>query len=249
MYEFINKIGSFCIKRLAELIALSLITVSILLLISLLSYSPEDPNFIFSENITIKNLMGSKGSYVSDLFFQSFGLVSILIPITYFFTGINLLISKTFLILIENTFFVVLYIFCGCLFFSAFYEESFWLVINGNNGFLGNLFQNNFILGVVNSNKEISYYLLIILISLVFLKSINFRIFFIFNLLKKIPYFFSKKEERQTNYENVNFEKPIEPTINETRVQENFSFKKEIKSGTKTIKFKLPTIEFLKKTN
>ena len=247
MDKFINKIGSFCIKRLAELVALSLITVSILLLISLLSYSPEDPNFIFSENITIKNLMGSKGSYVSDLFFQSFGLISILIPITYFFTGINILISKTFLILIENTFFVVLYIFCGCLFFSAFYEESFWLVINGNNGFLGNLFQNNFILGVVNSNKEISYYLLIILISLVFLKSINFKIFLIFKLLKKFSNIFSRKNKIEMNYDQSNFEKPIEPIINETRIQENFSFNKEPASENKTIKFKLPTIDFLKK--
>ena len=247
MDKFINKIGSFCIKRLAELVALSLITVSILLLISLLSYSPEDPNFIFSENITIKNLMGSKGSYVSDLFFQSFGLISILIPITYFFTGINLLISKTFLILIENTFFVVLYIFCGCLFFTAFYEESFWLVINGNNGFLGNLFQNNFILSMVNSNKEISYYLLIILISLVFLKSINFKIFLIFKLLKKFSNIFSRKNKREINYDQSNFEKPIEPIINETKIQENFSFNKEPTSENKTIKFKLPTIDFLKK--
>jgi len=247
MDKFINKIGSFCIKRLAELVALSLITVSILLLISLLSYSPEDPNFIFSENITIKNLMGSKGSYVSDLFFQSFGLISILIPITYFFTGINILISKTFLILIENTFFVVLYIFCGCLFFTAFYEESFWLVINGNNGFLGNLFQNNFILNMVNSNKEISYYLLIILISLVFLKSINFKIFLIFKLLKKFSNIFSRKNKREINYDQSNFEKPIEPIINETRIQENFSFNKEPASENKTIKFKLPTIDFLKK--
>ena len=247
MDKFINKIGSFCIKRLAELVALSLITVSILLLISLLSYSPEDPNFIFSENITIKNLMGSKGSYVSDLFFQSFGLISILIPITYFFTGINLLISKTFLILIENTFFVVLYIFCGCLFFTAFYEESFWLVINGNNGFLGNLFQNNFILNMVNSNKEISYYLLIILISLVFLKSINFKIFLIFKLLKKFSNIFSRKNKREINYDQSNFEKPIEPIINGTRIQENFSFNKEPASENKTIKFKLPTIDFLKK--
>ena len=247
MDKFINKIGSFCIKRLAELVALSLITVSILLLISLLSYSPEDPNFIFSENITIKNLMGSKGSYVSDLFFQSFGLISILIPITYFFTGINILISKTFLILIENTFFVVLYIFCGCLFFTAFYEESFWLVINGNNGFLGNLFQNNFILNMVNSNKEISYYLLIILISLVFLKSINFKIFLIFKLLKKFSNIFSRKNKREINYDQSNFEKPIEPIINETKIQENFSFNKEPASENKTIKFKLPTIDFLKK--
>ena len=72
MYEFINKIGSFCIKRLGELIGLSLITISILLLISLLSYSPEDPNFIFPKNTIIKNILGLKGCHVSDLFFQSF---------------------------------------------------------------------------------------------------------------------------------------------------------------------------------
>ena len=247
MYEFINKIGSFCIKRLAELIGLSLITISILLLISLLSYSPEDPNFIFPENTIMKNLMGLKGSYVSDLFFQSFGLISILIPITYFFTGINILISKTFLIIIENTFFIVIYTFFGCLFFTAFHEKSFWLIINGNNGFLGNLFEDNFILTAVNTNQEVAYYFLIILISLVFLKSINFKIFFIFNLLKKIPYILSKKPKRETNYDQVNFEKPIEPIVNETRIQENFSFKKELLSDTKTIRFKLPTIEFLKK--
>ena len=57
MYEFINKIGSFCFKRLAELIGLILITISITLFISLLSYSPEDPNFIFPENLIVKNLI------------------------------------------------------------------------------------------------------------------------------------------------------------------------------------------------
>ena len=144
MNEFISKIGNFCIKRLAELIGLSFIAISILLLISLLSYSPEDPNFIFTENTIVKNLMGLKGSYVSDLFFQSFGLISILIPITYFFTRINIFISKTFLIIIENTFFIILYTFIGCLFFTAFHKNSFWLTINGNNGFLGNLFEENF---------------------------------------------------------------------------------------------------------
>jgi len=247
MYEFINKIGSFCIKRLAELIGLSLITISILLLISLLSYSPEDPNFIFPKNTIIKNILGLKGSHISDLFFQSFGLISILIPITYFFTGINILISKTFLIIIENTFFIIIYTFLGCLFFTAFHEKSYWLIINGNNGFLGNLFEDNFLLVTVNTYQEVAYYFLIILISLVFLKSINFRIFFIFNLLKKIPYIFSKKPKRENNYDQVNFAKPIEPIANETRIQENFSFKKEPLSDIKTIRFKLPTIEFLKK--
>ena len=247
MNEFINKIGSFCIKRLAELIGISLITISILLLISLLSYSPEDPNFIFPENTVVKNLLGSKGSYVSDLLFQSFGLIAILIPITYFFTGINILISKTFLIIIENTFFAVFYIFIGCLFFTAFHEKSFWLIINGNNGFLGNLFEDNFLLSVVTSNKKFSYYFLIILISLIFFKSINFKIFFIFSLIKKILFIFSKKPKRESDYNQVNFEKPTEPMVNETRIQENFSFKKEPISDTKIVNFKLPTIDFLKK--
>ena len=247
MNEFINKIGSFCIKRLAELIGISLITISILLLISLLSYSPEDPNFIFPENTVVKNLLGTKGSYVSDLLFQSFGLIAILIPITYFFTGINILISKTFLIIIENTFFAVFYIFIGCLFFTAFHEKSFWLIINGNNGFLGNLFEDNFLLSVVTSNKKFSYYFLIILISLIFFKSINFKIFFIFSLIKKILFIFSKKPKRESDYNQVNFEKPTEPMVNETRIQENFSFKKEPISDTKIVKFKLPTIDFLKK--
>ena len=158
MNEFISKIGNFCIRRIAELTGLSLIIVSIILLVSLLSYSPEDPNFIFPENTIVKNVMGSKGSYVSDLFFQSFGLISILIPITYLFTGINILISKTFLIIIENTFFIILYTFIGCLFFTAFHEKSFWLTINGNNGFLGNLFEENFLLSLVNSNNIFFYW-------------------------------------------------------------------------------------------
>ena len=247
MNEFISKIGNFCIKRLAELIGLSFIAISILLLISLLSYSPEDPNFIFTENTIVKNLMGLKGSYVSDLFFQSFGLISILIPITYFFTGINIFISKTFLIIIENTFFIILYTFIGCLFFTAFHKNSFWLTINGNNGFLGNLFEENFLLNAVTANEKISYYLLIILICLIFLKSINFKIFFIFNFLKKISYIFSKKTKAENNYDKVYFEKPVEPEINQTRIQENFSFKKDTNLDIKSIKFKLPEIEFLKK--
>ena len=247
MNEFISKIGNFCIKRIAELIGISLITISILLLISMMSYSPEDPNFIFPENTIIKNLMGSKGSYISDLFFQSFGLISILIPITYFFTGINILISKTFLIIIENTFFIILYIFIGCLFFTVFHEKSFWLTINGNNGFLGNLFEGNFLINAINANEKFSYYLLIILILLIFLKSINFKINLILNLLKKIFSLFSKKTIEENNFDHLNIEKNVEPVVNETRIQENFSFKKENSTTSKMIKFKLPSVDFLKK--
>ena len=83
--SFFNKIIDFSLKRLAELVGLLLIVISILLFLSLISYSPEDPNFIFPENTEIKNILGFRGSYTSDIFYQSFGLITILIPFTIFF--------------------------------------------------------------------------------------------------------------------------------------------------------------------
>mgnify|MGYP001265536067 CR=1 FL=1 len=111
----------FTIKRVAEIIGILLICLSTLFLLSLISYSPEDPNFIFSENTIINNILGFKGSYVSDLFFQSVGLISFLIAFTIFFTGINLIKYKNFLVIIENIFYSILYIILGSLFFSIFY--------------------------------------------------------------------------------------------------------------------------------
>ena len=68
--NFAYKILDFTIKRIAELSGISLIAISILLFISLISYSPEDPNFIFPENTKIKNILGFRGSFTADIFFQ-----------------------------------------------------------------------------------------------------------------------------------------------------------------------------------
>ena len=70
---------NFAIKRLAEILGIIIFIAGIMLLLSLASYSPEDPNFIFPDNTEIKNLLGFQGSFVSDLFFQSFGLIAYLI--------------------------------------------------------------------------------------------------------------------------------------------------------------------------
>ena len=76
---------NFTIKRLLEITGICVSVLGILLLISLISYSPNDPNFIFPKNTEINNLLNFRGSYVSDLFFQSVGIISYLIPITLFF--------------------------------------------------------------------------------------------------------------------------------------------------------------------
>ena len=87
---------SFIVKRLIEISGIVVSLLGILLFITLISYSPSDPNFIFPENTEIKNLLGFRGSYISDLFFQSFGLISYLISVTFIFTGISIFKIKSF---------------------------------------------------------------------------------------------------------------------------------------------------------
>ena len=97
----------FTINRLIEITAIIIFCLGLLLVTALISYSPSDPNFIFPKNTEIKNLLGFRGSYISDIFFQSIGLIAYLVPITYIFTGINIFIKKELFLLIENTFFII----------------------------------------------------------------------------------------------------------------------------------------------
>ena len=92
--KIVENTSNFLIKRFIEVLGFFISILSVLLLIALLSYSPEDPNFIFPENTDIKNILGSRGSFVSDLFFQSIGLISYLVSITFILTGINIIINK-----------------------------------------------------------------------------------------------------------------------------------------------------------
>ena len=73
-----NLFIDFASKRLAEISGLLLLFLGLALFVALLTYSPEDPNFIFPDNTEIKNFFGFKGSFVSDLFFQSVGLICLL---------------------------------------------------------------------------------------------------------------------------------------------------------------------------
>ena len=60
----------FCLNRVIEILGVSISLAGLLLLVALISYSPEDPNFIFPENMEIKNFFRFQGSFISDLFFS-----------------------------------------------------------------------------------------------------------------------------------------------------------------------------------
>ena len=76
-----NLLINFTIKRLVEIFGIIIFSSGIAILLALLTYSPDDPNFIFTEKTKIQNILGFQGSFVSDLFFQSLGIISYLFSI------------------------------------------------------------------------------------------------------------------------------------------------------------------------
>ena len=239
-----NKILNFIINRLKEIFGIIITIIGILFFISLASYSPEDPNFIFSNNTEIKNMLGIKGSFVSDLFLQSLGLISYLIPFTLIISGIYICFKKKIIVIIENIFFTILYSLTGALFFDFYYSEAFKLYINGNGGFVGKYLSNSFLNTIINFNINISYYILILITIFFFFVSIKFNIkklYFIFIKLVN-----SKNKTHSDKSEIINEYIPQDEIKN--LIQEDLPFiKEEGNILERKIKFKLPSTEFLKK--
>ena len=241
-----NFLINFAVKRLAEIFGIIVFSVGSLLLLALLTYSPEDPNFIFPENVIIKNLLGFQGSFISDLFFQSVGLISYLISITLIITGINIIKDKKFFILIENIFFVILYCFFGTLFLSQFYSNSFTLYINGNGGFVGSYLDESFLGSLIQINQSVFYYSSIIIILVLFLISVNFNPVRFYSLIKKyLNYLFKKNNKNYTDKSEIINEYIPEEQI-KNLIQDDLPFIKADEKSNNKIKFKLPKIDLLK---
>ena len=241
-----NTILQFTINRLIEILAVGILVIGLLLLIALISYSPNDPNFIFSESVKIKNILGFQGSYISDLFLQSIGLMSYLIPITFIFTGINIFKSKELFLVIENIFFSILYSVFGSLFLSFFYQNSFTLYINGNGGFIGNYLEKSFLSNLIELQTNISYYLLILIILILFLISVNFNPKKLWKFLKKITNLFNKDNKSYTDKSEIISQYIPQDQIKDL-IQEDLPFIKaaKIKESDKN-KFELPSLDLLK---
>ena len=242
-----NNILNFGINRFIEIFGISVVVIGVLLLISFISFSPDDPNFIFPETTKINNLLGYRGSFSADLFFQTFGLIAILIPFSLIFTGINIILNKKIFLIVESNFFTILYILSGCLFFSIFYTSSFELYINGNGGFIGKYLETTLLNSLINFNLQVSYYFLALLIIILFLISVQFKIEFFYKFVKKIFKFLFLKKEKNYTYENEIINEFIPQEGIKSLIQEDLPFiKSEGKEVVRKIKFKLPSIDLLK---
>jgi len=241
-----NLLLNFAIKRLAEILGIIIFAFGIMLLLALITYSPEDPNFIFPDNTEIKNLLGFQGSYISDLFFQSVGLISYLISFTLIITGINIFSTKEFFLLIENIFFASLYCIFGTLFLTYFYSKGFSLYINGNGGFVGNYLNQTFFNSLIHVNENIFYYILILFILILFLISINFKSKKFLLLIKNLIALFSKNEDKIYTDKSEIINEYIPQDEIKNLIQEDLPFIKSEKTSENKFKFKLPNIDLLK---
>ena len=244
--NFLRKTKEFVIKRITEFFGLIIIILSLLIFISLISYSPNDSNFIISYTNNFQNLLGFRGSVVSDFLFQSIGLMAYFIPFTLLFSGTNVLIYKKQIIFIDNLFFCILYLICGSLFFSYFKEQSFFLTVNGNGGFIGQFLRNTFLTSILEINKSISYYTLAISTIILFLISINFKISKIIIFMEFLKNF-SIPRKKEKNKEEVNLIKEniiSENNDHNSRVQDSLPFDSKLNPNIK--KFILPDLKLLR---
>ena len=242
-----NNALNFGVNRVIEIIGIAISITGILLFASLITFSPDDPNFIFPNNNVIKNIFGFHGSFTADIFFQSLGVVALLIPFGLIISGINIIINKKFYLILESIFYTILYSILGSLFFSFFYSIAFKLYINGNGGFIGNYLTTTFLNPIISINSQISYYILALSILILFLISIQFKISSLYKIIKKIfEFILSKKEKNYTNENEVISEFIPQEEI-KSLIQEDLPFiKSENKADNKKLKFKLPSIDLLK---
>ena len=242
-----NSALQFIIHRLIEIIAVSVTIIGLLLITALITYSPNDPNFIFPENTQIHNVLGFQGSYISDLFFQSIGMISYLISVTLVVTGINIFKNKDLFLIIENIFFAILYCIFGTLFLSFFYQNAFELYINGNGGFVGQYLSQSFLSDLILLHTKITYYFLIFLIIGLFLISVNFNPKKFLDFLKKIINYLNKSNNRTYTDKSEIINEYIPQDEIKNLIQEDLPFIKaeKIKENEKT-KFELPSLDLLK---
>ena len=241
-----NLLINFSIKRLAEILGIGLFLGGLFLSISLFSYSPEDPNFIFPKDTEIKNLLGIRGSIISDLFFQAIGIMAYLTSLTLLITGINIVITKEFFLIFENIFYSIISTLFGSFFIAHFYSNTYSLYVNGNGGFVGYYLNESILNSIILINETIFYYILVLTTLLFFLISINFHPIKFYKILKNSLEFFNRKKVKNYTDKTEIITDYIPQDEIKNLIQEDLPFiKTDIKNDHK-FQFKLPSLELLK---
>ena len=235
-----NNTLDFFKRRFIELFGLLLVSLFFIFSYSLFSYSPENSTLIYKMDSSETGIIFQKYlSIIADFFLQSFGLISFLIAISILSWGISLIINKTIQNLLGKIFYTILYINLGCLFVYLTNNNSFWLIDNGNSGFLGEksfYFLNKFYPILENQLSKIGIFLLACTFFILG-SGINIK-----KILEKI---FIRKNSEKTSVENNDVDFVHESKGSSEIKQQSFSFKNLSESKTK--EYRLPAINLLEK--
>ena len=200
----ITKINHFVKNRLIELGGFCLVIFSFFLLVSILSYSPSDPNFIYgSSTDEIKNLGGFYGSIISDFLLQAIGLISFFFIINLTFWGFKIALNKKIEKFPSKVFFTLIYIIFGTTLVNIFYNDTFWLIDNGNGGFVGKIIKENIYI-LLESVEDKYINIIFLLTSIIFFilslgikgKEIKKILFLPLSIIKLFFTIFKKSEKK-----------------------------------------------------
>ena len=130
--QILIKINSFVKNRLIEFTGILITVIALFLLISIASYSPSDPNFIYTpENANIKNFGGFYGSVISDFLLQSIGLISFFVVLNLLNWGFALISDKKIINFIPKVFYTLAYIIFGTTFINIILNDfCVWYFLN-----------------------------------------------------------------------------------------------------------------------
>jgi len=241
-------------KRTIELFGLTLVFSALLLAISFFSYTPSDPIIVHgSQNVAINNLLGIYGGLIADFLLQSFGLVTFLFLITLTIWGISLIVKKQIKKIVFKIFYLILYLVFICIFIHITFNNSFWLIDNGNSGFVGHILYNwisNFLPSV---DSSYIVFVCIVLGSFFFTLASNINVKYIFLFPKKVFKIFKKNSHSSDQLETI--EDKIENSEVNNQLndlpQQSFSFDKIKEPLTTNVKhpklkyFTLPSVDLL----
>jgi S-DNA-T family DNA segregation ATPase FtsK/SpoIIIE len=244
---------NFLKNRAIELMGLTLIFIALLLVVSFFSYSPNDPTLIYgTDTVETNNLLGVFGGIVADFLLQSLGLTSFLVLITIVSWGINLILKKELKKIKLKIFYLFLYISFTSILIYTSYNNSFWLIDNGNSGFVGQILYDQTIDIFPFIKHDFTIFVLIILSTVFFVLSSNIGFKYILLILAKI---FRKNNniDDQLEVSSDHSEEIINQDFVDEKIQQTFSFEKKSDTKEYPIKhgnfknFKLPSLDLLEK--
>ena len=244
---------NFLRNRAIELMGLCLIFVALLLTASFFSYSPNDPTLIYgTDAVKINNLLGLYGGLVADFLLQSLGLTSFLVLITISSWGINLIVKKELKKIKFRIFYLFLYILFSSILIYLTYNNSFWLIDNGNSGFVGQILYSEVsnIFPFVQHDYTIFILLILSVIFFILASNINFKYFFMAykNKINKNDNIENSPEINTTLSEELFNQNSITENTQQTFTFDKASLIKEFPIQYDNFKnFKLPSLDLLEK--